>query len=197
MKNLQFIETMRIVDGKIANLEGHINRMRNTFNDVFGYCKEFNLLQDIVIPPDAKKCRIVYDNEIQSIEFSDYKPRQISSLKLVEADDALDYHLKYLDRKELTQLQSLRGDCDEVLIVKNGHITDTSYSNVVFTDGKHFVTPDTYLLPGTMRAHLLKTGAITEAPIRVEDIKRYTHITLINAMMPLNTIPFIPINKIY
>jgi hypothetical protein len=48
-----------------------------------------------------------------------------------------------------------------------------------------------------MRAHLLKTGAIIEAPIRVEDIKRYTHITLINAMMPLNTIPFIPINKIY
>jgi 4-amino-4-deoxychorismate lyase len=188
---------MRIVDGKIANFQSHINRMRDTFNDAYGYCQDFDLMRDIVIPQDAKKCRIVYDKQIQSIEFSDYHPRVINSLKLVAADSALDYHLKYLDRSELTKLQSKRGDCDEVLIVKDGYITDTSYSNVVFTDGQRLVTPNTYLLPGTMRAHLLKIGAITEAPIRVEDIKRYAHITLINAMMPLNTIPFIPIDKIY
>jgi 4-amino-4-deoxychorismate lyase len=66
----------------------------------------------------------------------------------------------------------------------------------VFTDGKQFVTPTTYLLPGTMRASLLASGDIIEAPISVDDIKKYTHITLINAMLPLHTMPLIPIENI-
>jgi 4-amino-4-deoxychorismate lyase len=115
---------------------------------------------------------------------------------LVEVNEKLDYHLKYADRSVLTSLSEKRGDCDEILIIQNGHVTDTSFSNVVFTDGKRFVTPDTYLLPGTMRANLLRSATIMESSIRVEDIKRYTHIALINAMLPLNRIPFIPIEKI-
>jgi 4-amino-4-deoxychorismate lyase len=196
MKDLLFIETMRVIDGEIVNLNGHLNRMRNTINEVYGHDPELDELDSVVIPNDAEKCRILYGENIQSIEFSDYKPRQIESLKLVEVNEKLDYHLKYADRSVLTSLSENRGDCDEILIIQNGHVTDTSFSNVVFTDGKRFVTPDTYLLPGTMRANLLRSATIMESSIRVEDIKRYTHIALINAMLPLNRIPFIPIEKI-
>jgi 4-amino-4-deoxychorismate lyase len=89
----------------------------------------------------------------------------VNSLKLVDVCSDFDYHLKFADRSALNSLRELRGDCDEILIVKNGYITDTSYSNVVFTDGQHFVAPSTFLLPGTMRASLLNWGLITEATI--------------------------------
>lgn len=62
--------------------------------------------------------------------------REIRSLRLVAADDELDYHLKYADRSALARLLQRRDDCDEILIVRDGAITDTSYSNVAFsTDG--------------------------------------------------------------
>jgi 4-amino-4-deoxychorismate lyase len=109
----------------------------------------------------------------------------------------LDYHLKYADRSALNKLAELRGDCDEILIVKDGQITDTSFSNVVFTDGQQFVTPSSYLLPGTMRAALLQSGAITEAPIRTGDLQQFSHVTLINAMLPLHAFPLIPISSIH
>lgn len=196
MKQIQFIETMRVVDGQIANLNAHLFRMRNTIIESFGANSDLPNLCSLVVPIDAKKCRIVYDTQIQSIEFSDYEPRRVTSLKLVEASPELDYHLKYADRSDLLSLRERRADCDDILIVKNGYITDTSYSNVVFTDGNVFVTPNSFLLPGTMRSLLLQKGEIAEASITIEDIKNYTHVALINAMLPLHTVPFIPVSNI-
>jgi 4-amino-4-deoxychorismate lyase len=196
MKEIQFIETMRIAGGAIVNLQGHAERMRATVREVYGHEPELAQLADLALPDGAEKCRIVYDEAIRTVEFSGYTPRSISSLRLVEADAQLDYHLKYLDRTALTQLSAQRGGCDEVLIVKDGFVTDTSFSNVVFTDGKRFVTPDTYLLPGTMRAMLLRSGAIVEAPVRVEDIGSFTHVSLINAMLPMDRGAWIPVENI-
>jgi 4-amino-4-deoxychorismate lyase len=196
MKEIQFIETMRIAGGAIVNLQGHAERMRATVREVYGHESELAQLADLALPDGAEKCRIVYDETIRTVEFSGYTPRSISSLRLVEADAQLDYHLKYLDRTALTQLSAQRGGCDEVLIVKDGFVTDTSFSNVVFTDGKRFVTPDTYLLPGTMRAMLLRSGAIVEAPVRVEDIGSFTHVSLINAMLPMDRGAWIPVENI-
>ncbi len=194
--DLLFIETMRIVAGAIANFERHLSRMRSTVNEVFGCEPNLAELQQAVLPADARKCRVVYGRQIQSIEFADYRPRTVNTLKLVEASAGLDYHLKYADRSALNALRELRGDCDEILIVRDGHVTDTSYTNVVFTDGEHYVTPDTCLLPGTMRASLLHAGAITAAPVTVDDIRRYTHVALINAMLPLHALPLIPVSAL-
>lgn len=196
MNDCLFIETMRVVNGEIANLQCHIDRMCRTVNEVYGTVVDVNKLRDLAVPDNAEKCRLVYGKQIESIEFGSYKPRQIDTLKLVEADADLDYHLKYANREALTHLHEQRGECDDVLIAKNGFITDTSYTNVVFTDGERFVTPDTYLLPGTMRANLLKLGNLVEAPISVNDIKKFTHIALINAMLPLGRLPLIPTSHI-
>ncbi len=53
---------------------------------------------------------------------------------------------------------------DDIIITKNGNITDSSFSNLVFesSDGALF-TPETYLLEGgTKRKFLLKNGIIRE-----------------------------------
>jgi 4-amino-4-deoxychorismate lyase len=197
MKNTLFIETMRVEEGRIINLPSHVNRMRATLNEVCGGAPELAPLLNAAVPDDARKCRVVYGVEgIESVEFGAYQPRNVRTLRLVEADADMDYHLKYADRSRLTQLLERRDGCDEVLILKNGFVTDTSYSNVVFTDGLRFVTPHTYLLPGTMRAALLRSGEIVEAPVSADDIKDYTHVALINAMLPLRRIPFIPVGNI-
>jgi 4-amino-4-deoxychorismate lyase len=187
---------MRLVGGKIQNIEAHRNRINNTIKEAYGHVPCNDILQRLFFPKKIEKCRVVYADDLQYVQLCQYEPRKINTLKLVVADSDLDYHLKYLDRSDLEKLYDRREDCDDVLIVKDGFITDTSFSNVVFTDGKQFVTPSTYLLPGTMRASLLASGDIIEAPISVDDIKKYTHITLINAMLPLHTMPLIPIENI-
>jgi 4-amino-4-deoxychorismate lyase len=196
MNKIQFIETMHVVDGRIDNLQAHVERMRRSVSEVYGVERDFSLLQAMDIPSDAAKCRIVYDEEIRTTEFSGYTPRDIRTLRLVQADADLDYHLKYLDRTALNRLRDQRADADEVLIVREGFITDTSFSNVVFTDGRKFVTPSTCLLPGTRRARLLASGVVTAHPIRVDDIAQFTHIALINAMLPLDEKRLIPVTQI-
>jgi len=91
------------------------------------------LRKHIVIPTHLRKglvkCRIVYSNDIQEITYTPYQPKSIKSLKLVE-DNTIDYHCKYLDRNHINELYTQRGNCDDIIIVKNGMLTDSSYSNI-------------------------------------------------------------------
>ncbi len=144
-------------------------------------------LSSILIIPDAVgpekyKCRVTYGSEIVNIEWEKYQYRTIQSLRLVEAD-AVDYAYKYKNRDALNALHAQRGECDDVLIVKNGLITDTSYANVAFFDGIAWYTPAQPLLPGTQRAFLLDEGVIVSREIRVDDLGQYGAVKLFNAMV--------------
>jgi 4-amino-4-deoxychorismate lyase len=75
----------------------------------------------------------------------------------------------------------------DVLIVKNGLITDTSFANIAFSDGNKWYTPDTPLLKGTQRAYYLAQGILTERRISPADLRGFTKARLINAMLDLNT----------
>ena len=68
--------------------------------------------------------------------------------------------------------------CDDILIVKQGFITDTSYSNVLFYNGKEWLTPTHPLLKGTQRASLLDQEIIRVAEIRLEDLHHFKKVTL-------------------
>jgi len=139
----------------------------------------------ISVPENMKegigKCNIIYDKEIIEIKFELYVKRPVRSLKLVHAS-GLDYHLKYCDRSVLETLLAKRGDCDDVIIVNDGLITDTSFSNLVFFDGESWFTPARPLLEGTCRARLLSEKKIILADIRPSDLTRYQGCKLINAM---------------
>ena len=90
-----------------------------------------------------------------------------------------------------------RNDCDDILIVKNSLITDTSYTNVVFEDSNEkLYTPTSTLLPGTKRKQLLDAGIIHEKKIHVNDIKLYKGVYLINAMIDIEDNLFIDIDCI-
>jgi len=181
-------ETIRICDGVPENLPYHQARLNNAMQHFFVDAQPISLLQHIQVPPACRqgifKCRVTYSGQVIAVDFEMYTPKVITSLKLVE-DNSISYPYKFADRTSLNALREKRGSCDEILIVKNGLITDTSYSNIVFSDGLRWITPSKPLLQGTMRSYLLQLGLISEADIKPADLKRHPTARLINAMLPL------------
>ena len=84
----------------------------------------------------------------------------------------------------------------EIIIVKNNHITDTSFSNILFKKGKDWFTPSTYLLNGVQRQHLLQKNKIKEAEITMQNVSEYSHFQLINAMNDFDDMFIYPIARI-
>lgn len=111
--------------------------------------------------------------------------KSVRSLKLVSSD-AIGYAHKYEDRKVLDELYNQREKCDDIIIVKNGFITDASYANLIFRKGAEWFTPATFLLAGTMRAFLLDSNQIKSTEIRAGDITKYDSCKLINAMLGMD-----------
>ena len=149
-------------------------------------------LQDVLRPPGEYrhgqvKCRILYQHQIEKIEWSHYQAAKIRSLQPVHADH-LDYAHKYADRNGLQQLLQQKGPADDVLIIKQGLVTDTSYANVAFRNGTRFLSPATPLLPGTCRQRLLDAGILEPADIRLADLSHFSAIYLFNAMLPLGSL---------
>ena len=105
----------------------------------------------------------------------------VRTLKIVYYEN-IDYHLKFSNRVLLESLLARRETCDEIIIVKNGLVTDTSMSNLIFYDGTRWVTSAKPLLKGTCRERMLASGMLSEMDIRPEDIKNFKGCKLINAL---------------
>ena len=183
----QFIETIRIQDGELMNLLYHQKRMERTLSYLGceWSCVLIDVLHDRPHGDGVFKVRVVYDETgVKEIEYLPYKVRSIRTLKLVKCDN-IDYTFKSTDRSRLIELSQLKGDADEVIIVKHGLLTDTSYSNIALFDGVKWYTPRLPLLMGTMRQSLIDSGVLIEKDITSEDFSHYQKVSLINAMMPL------------
>ena len=195
----QLLETIKCSDGKLFNIEFHQSRFEKAQLEYFGISPKIKLNTEISIPETAKnglfRCRVTYSERIDSIEFFPYKTRKINSLKLVE-DNEIDYRYKYADRGKLNQLFEKRGICDDIIIVKNGCITDSFVANPVFFDGEKWFTPDTPLLPGTQRAKLLQEKKIFEIRITPHDLTKYQKVGLINALNNLEEMQIVLVEYI-
>jgi 4-amino-4-deoxychorismate lyase len=195
----RFIESIQVSRGVLNNLELHQERLERTRYETLGLKKHPRLEQVIEVPGGLEqglfKCRVTYGKDIELIEYEPYRAFKVSSLKLVHSD-SIDYAYKYADRSRLQELFEQREDKDDILVVKDKCITDSFYANVLFWDGSSWLTPDTPLLPGTMRRSLLRRGIITECRITLEDLNRYQKVKLINAMNDLQSAPEISLDSI-
>ena len=191
-------ESLCIQDGIILNTQWHEDRFQKTYLESFGNLNPFDLLEGLIIPlkfnQGKVKLRIRYNRNHRDFHFEHYQIKEIQSLRLVYTEE-LNYSHKYSRRQNLESLFALRGDCDEVLIIKKGRITDSSYCNVVFFDGHDWWTPKDPLLEGTCRARLLNQGIIKQSLLKVRDLKNFEGLKLINAMRDMDQ-PMIPINRL-
>ena len=183
------LETIRFEEGKFNHVTYHLQRMKRSVKDCFGKFLQFDpeevlheAQQSMIRESGLFKFRLLYSNEDYRWEFIPYKWPHIKTLKMV-VDNQIEYGYKFSDRGRLTQLTTLKGNADDILIVKNNEITDTSFANVIFFDGEKWVTPQHPLLPGTQRAFLLKKGIISEAIIKPADVPAFQKAGIINAMI--------------
>jgi 4-amino-4-deoxychorismate lyase len=192
------IESIRLESGRFHRLPYHQARVNLALQQVISPTVEIDLfasLNNFEFPKTGLyKCRLVYSKEIHSVEFIPYEPKYPQSLKVVQSAD-IEYVHKYEDRSAINSLYDQRQFCDDILIVKNGLVTDSSYSNIIFYDGNKWVTPDTPLLKGTMRQMLLDAAEIKEQRITLQDIPSFKSFRLINAMLGFNG-PEIEVSRI-
>lgn len=192
-------ETIKVENRRFYHLEWHNRRMNRSRKELLGINQPVDLSGELHIPETVDKqlykCRVEYDMKIDKVEFIRYIPRSIKTLKVIHAD-SIKYHHKFSDRSLLDQLIKLKGHCDDILIIRNKYVTDTSYCNIAFFDGSRWVTPSTPLLKGTCRERLLQQKFLFEKPILWNEIDSFSHFILINAMMGPNIKKKLPVSMI-
>ena len=182
----RFVESIKLKDGVFYRLQLHQQRVNRAFEAFYPTREPIDVVETLfqtVFPQEGVyKCRLVYDSDLQSLDIAPYVRREIRSLKLVETtQESLPY--KPEDRTEFNAAFAQRGECDDVLLVKDGLLTDTSYCNIALYDGENWYTPRTPLLYGVNRMQLLSDGKLMEKDIKASELMNFQYISLFNAMI--------------
>ena len=197
------LETIKVVDGIAQNLKLHQARIDYACWKYFDIPARFSIetldfkIDTSIDTPinSIQKLRLLYNCNNFTYQTQVYTPKPVSTLKIVH-DDTISYSLKYANRDCLDALLQHKQECDDILIIKNGLVTDTSFSNIVFFDGQHWITPAQPLLKGTCRANLLIHKRIIEEDIRLDDLQKFQYFKLINAMKDFDDEEARPVSNI-
>ncbi|MFP4095885.1 MAG: aminotransferase class IV [Cyclobacteriaceae bacterium] len=193
----RLLETLCLENGQVHLLPYHAARMQRSRRELWGLNTPLDI-QAALLPllkdyqKGLYKCRVLYGREIDDINFIPYQRPQIRSLKKVYSEH-IEYAHKYEERTALHMLYQQKGSCDDILIIKNGWVTDTYIGNLLLFDGQQWWTPDQPLLQGVQRQYLLDQGRIQTAAIRETDLPGFQAFKFINALNPFKTSAAVPI----
>ncbi len=187
----QLLETIKLENGIIINQGYHQRRIDDS-------AKKLNQnkfeLAEIIIPQEYKfgiyKMRIIYSEKVEKVELQKYQIKKIERLKFIE-NDKITYNFKFLNRIDIENLLVQKGNCDDIIIAKNGEITDTSYANLIFIKNGEYFTPINPLLNGTKRDYFIDEKILNPILIRPKDIDRFEYCKIINAMINIDDSPII------
>ncbi|MBT4030221.1 MAG: branched-chain amino acid aminotransferase [Campylobacteraceae bacterium] len=183
MYSMKFFETIKCEDYEIFNLDFHKKRIANTVG--------LNInLEEYIYPPNAKliKCKLIYDEcGVTDVLYDVYVKKDVTSFQLVY-DDNIKYNKKALLRDDLDALSEKREKSDEIIIVKNNLITDTSIANIAIYLDEEWITPKVALLEGTTRARYVENNMLKLKDITLEMLKNCTKFATLNAMIGFNII---------
>ena len=179
------VESIKAENGQFFLLDYHQDRLERTFHAVYKSSCPWQLVAILPQAPSQGlfKVRFLYNATDFSIEVQPYVPKIIKTLKLIEIGDYT-YPHKWTDRSAINTAFAQRGNCDDVLMTKNGFLTDASYANIVLFDGANWVTPEKPLFEGVQRSYLLDHKKIKTANIATTALSNYQGFQMINAMNP-------------
>ena len=196
----RLIETVRFENGVPSLLSFHQERMDRARKDLFGLKDSCSLADHFtnfsISQSGIWKCRVTYSSGIEMTEFEAYQKKRINSLQVVEVDD-FSYAYKFAKRDGINQLFNLRKQADDILIIKDRLLTDTSYCNIALWNGKNWITPLHPLLKGVRRESLIRSEKIQTGDILINDLKYYHSIKLFNAMISFEEAEEIPISSVF
>jgi 4-amino-4-deoxychorismate lyase len=182
----RLIETIRVENGEPSLLAYHQERLRRSQEALFDLKEPCNLekhLSAMSLPQNGLwKCRVTYHTEIEKTEFEPYQRKSIQSLQVVEAND-IRYDYKFAQRDGINILLLKKREADDILIVRNNLLTDTSYCNIALWNGMDWITPLQPLLNGVRRASLIQSGKVNTGNIRLKDLSSFRSFKLFNAMI--------------
>jgi 4-amino-4-deoxychorismate lyase len=190
---MKLIESIKVEDGIVYNEAYHIRRMQHSVEELLGINKEFHL-PEIEKKEGLYKLRIIYEAEIDSYTLENYEPKKIQKIHIVH-DNNINYAYKFKNRHCITKHNAHLPNNEEIIIVKNDLVTDSSYSNLVFFDGDNYFTPLNPLLKGTKRQQLLDENKIIEKEILIKELYNFKTIFFINALNDLGESSFSLIEK--
>ena len=198
-QNFELFETMRWDSNRGIFLEElHLNRLKDSaeyYNFKFSRKKINDKLHDYLknLEPESEKIIRLFlakDGETR-LTTSAYKEHnkdksQLISLAMqpVDSDDLSLYH-KTTIRGIYEDATGENPDCDDVLLWnEDGHITESTISNIIFKKDSEYFTPPIScgLLGGTYRTHLINQGHLVERIIPKTEINLYSEIYLINSV---------------
>lgn len=192
-------ESIKVFNGKIFHIDWHQWRFERSYKYLFGKSVPYKIEEVISLPDEfivgLYKLRFSYGIKTYKIDYKPYLYNKLNSLKLIH-HNSIDYSLKYSNRSDLDFLLTKKGNCDDILIVKNQLVTDSSISNIIFFDGKNWTTPKSPLLKGTSRERLISNKMIHEKDIDYREISNYKCFKLINAMRDFNEVESLTIDSI-
>lgn len=179
----KYFETIKCDDYEIFNLDYHCNRIANTI--------ALNInLSEYIYPPSNKllKCKVIYDESgILDVQYDEYKKREIKSFKIIY-DDNIDYSKKSLNRDNINNHFKQRENSDEIIIIKNNIVTDTSIANIAVLHEGTWITSKSYLLKGTTRSRYINSNELIEKDITLDMLKNAEKVALMNAMIDFDEI---------
>lgn len=174
------LETLLAIDGDIQHLVWHQARFEQTRKAYFDVCNPLSL-SDVLEPPKEGtfRVRVVYEKEIQRVEYLPRVSKPIASLCLVESN--IDYAYKYANREALNAL--IPSDMDDVLITCNDELRDISIANIALLIDGVWHTPLHPLLLGTTRQRLLASGFLKASSLTTTSLKKAEKFAIMNALI--------------
>lgn len=194
----RLVETVKLSNGILHDIEYHNERFNRSRKELFNIDGNLDLTEHINPSQEQMrgifKCRILYSPQITAVQILPYDKRNPASLRLIY-DDLIEYPYKFENRNFLDRLLLKKGDADDIIIVKNGLLTDTSFSNIALYNGSEWITPSSPILKGARREKLIRTGKILESRIKPSDLKKFIKISMINTMIDLDELN-LPLDKV-
>ena len=193
------LETLRIQDGQIVRLEGHLTRMQST-------AAHFGLLCDVSSVRSALqqvadehtlgawrlRATLARDGQLstQCLALAPTTPPvvlHLASVPMVTTGLALEFLQHKTTRREAyaaAQIGKPVEAFDVILWNEQGDLTECSFGNLALQIDDEWLTPplSAGLLPGVYRAELLASGRLREARLPVELLKRAQALAFFNSL---------------
>jgi para-aminobenzoate synthetase/4-amino-4-deoxychorismate lyase len=197
--DFRLLETLRFDPSEgFVRLEGHLARMRDSaryFGFRFDDGAVERALDDAARSADGPlrvRLLLARDGGVHAeahplagdVDAGDEPVRVAFSAEPVDSRDALLYH-KTTRRDGYSRRAAARPDCGDVLLVnERGEVTESTIANVVVEmDGGRWTPPLACgLLPGVLRAELLREGSAAERVLTPADLRRADALWLVSSL---------------